>query len=69
MLILLLPLMAGFSAQAQNSLVVQVLPPYTNRLADYSNTPNKVMVIVTINPATPGYSGNIYFRGSLRSSN
>ena len=68
-LFLFLPFLASFSAQAQNSLVVSVLPPYTNRLSDYSNSPNKVTVIVTINGmTTPNFSGNVYFRGILKNS-
>ena len=68
-LFLFLPLMAGIPSVAQNSLQVSVTPPYTNRLADYSNSPNKITAIVTINGSTtPGYSGNIYFRGILKSS-
>jgi len=66
-LFLFFAFIAGFSAKAQNSLVVQVLPPYSNRLADYANTPNKMLVIVSINgAATPNYSGKVFFRGKLR---
>ena len=58
----------SFQATAQNSLHVSVLPPYTNRLADYSNTPGKVVVTVVIHPSlTPHFSGKVFFRGKLRS--
>ena len=67
--LLMVALVVSLSAQAQNSLHVSVLPPYTNRLADYANTPNKVVVIVTINGATtPNYSGKVFFRGKLRNA-
>ena len=67
-LFLIIAFVAGLTATAQHSLYVSVLPPYTNRLADYANTPNKVVVVVAINgAAAPNYSGNVYFRGKLRS--
>ena len=66
---LIITFVAVLSAKAQNSLHVAVLPPYTNQLADYANTPNKVVVIVTINGiTTPNYSGKVFFRGKLRNA-
>jgi len=68
-LFLTLAIMPALALQAQNFVHVSVLPPYTNRLDDYANTPNKVVVNITINPSTiDNFSGKVFFRGKLKSA-
>jgi TANFOR domain-containing protein len=52
-------------AQSMNQ-VVSVMPPYSNRISDYTTIPNKILDIITVN-ASELNKNDIYLEGSIRS--
>lgn len=62
--LLLLILFIAFQVQSQVGITIQVLPPYTTKLSDYTSTPSKI--IATLQNLSPtGGSMKVYLSGVI----
>ncbi|HRZ50046.1 MAG TPA: hypothetical protein P5338_11700, partial [Bacteroidales bacterium] len=61
---ILIMLMAAIQAQSQVGITIQVMPPYTTKLSDYTSTPSKI--IATLQNLSPtGGSLQVYLSGVI----